>query len=324
MSQPIGKRDRFSNDFEIIDKLGEGEFGIAYKVRVLTSTEDAAGTLRAVKQLKNRYEGMRDRDLRMQEVTKAFNICPVHHISEEWPYQDFCVGIVEAWEEFGYLYISSELCERGDLNDYIDYLNTQKAKTKSKKATIFCTEESAESDSERNLAPKNKSAELLPEKTVWELLADMARAVKHVHDKGFIHLDIKPSNFFVTSECRLKLGDFGIAINLKKIDSLVDSDQCGDSVYMAPELLKGHLSLKQRMTQKVDIFSLGVSVLEIASSMNLPQNGLLWQKLREGTNFKFSPSANRSAQLEQLITMMMEPDPQLRPDIDEVLLHPQI
>ena len=37
----------------------------------------------------------------------------------EWPYSKFCVGIVEAWEEYGYLFISSELCENGNLNDYI-------------------------------------------------------------------------------------------------------------------------------------------------------------------------------------------------------------
>lgn len=76
----------------------------------------------------------------------------------------------------------------------------------------------------------------------------MARAIKHVHDKGFVHMDIKPSNFFVTKQGQLKLGDFGIAVDLGKIDTLVDSDQCGDSVYMAPELLKKHLTLKQRIT----------------------------------------------------------------------------
>jgi hypothetical protein len=46
----LGKRDRFRKDFEILDKLGEGEFGIAFKVRVLTSEDDVAGSLRAVKQ----------------------------------------------------------------------------------------------------------------------------------------------------------------------------------------------------------------------------------------------------------------------------------
>jgi len=35
------------------------------------------------------------------------------------PNSKYCVGIVEAWEEQGYLYICSELCERGNLNDYI-------------------------------------------------------------------------------------------------------------------------------------------------------------------------------------------------------------
>lgn len=65
VTEPIDKRDRFRKDFEIIDKIGEGEFGIAYKVRVINSKDDQTGSLRAVKQQKQRYEGMRDRDIRM-------------------------------------------------------------------------------------------------------------------------------------------------------------------------------------------------------------------------------------------------------------------
>jgi serine/threonine protein kinase len=69
-----------------------------------------------------------------------------------------------------------------------------------------------------------KENQLISEKRIWEILSDMARAIKHVHDKGFLHLDIKPSNFFVNSEDKVKLGDFGIAIDLRKIDELVDND----------------------------------------------------------------------------------------------------
>ena len=72
---------------------------------------------------------------------------------------------------------------------------------------------------------------------------------------------------------------------------------------MAPELLRKEFS------QKVDIFSLGATLLEIASSLNLPQNGLLWIKLREGCHIRFSPSAKRTEQLEVLINWMMQPDP---------------
>lgn len=49
MTDPLDKRDRFRKDFEIIGKLGEGEFGVAYKVRVINSKDDQAGSLRAVK-----------------------------------------------------------------------------------------------------------------------------------------------------------------------------------------------------------------------------------------------------------------------------------
>ena len=131
-------------------------------------------------------------------------------------------------------------------------------------------------------------------------------------------MDIKPTNFFVAKDKTVKLGDFGKAVHVDKIDQLIDNDLEGDSIYMAPELLCKNL------TQKVDIFSLGATLLEIASSMNLPQNGFLWKKLRDGSKIMFSPSANRSSQLEDLINLMMSPEPEDRPTIEEILLHPNV
>jgi len=58
-----------------------------------------------------------------------------------------------------------------------------------------------------------------------------------VHEKGFIHLDIKPSNFFVDRNNTVKLGDFGKAIHVDAVQSVIDEDVEGDTVYMAPELL---------------------------------------------------------------------------------------
>lgn len=70
----------------------------------------------------------------------------------------------------------------------------------------------------------------------------MSCAIKQVHDSGFIHLDIKPSNFFVKSDGTIKLGDFGTAQDIDNIKYLKDDDVEGDSIYMAPELLSTSFS----------------------------------------------------------------------------------
>lgn len=50
----------------------------------------------------------------------------------------------------------------------------------------------------------------------------------------------------------------------------------GDSRYIAPELLKGQFS------KAADIFSLGITILELACMLELPKNGYLWHELRNG------------------------------------------
>lgn len=139
-----------------------------------------------------------------------------------------------------------------------------------------------------------------------------------------MHLDIKPSNFLINFHHQVKLSDFGVAIDLNKLSQIQDQDQSGDSVYMAPELLKANIPLKERITQKCDVFSLGVSLLQLASSLNLPNNGEIWSKLREGHQIIFSPSANRTKKLESLMNRMMAPDPKDRPTIEDILMHPCI
>lgn len=50
----------------------------------------------------------------------------------------------------------------------------------------------------------------------------------------------------------------------------------GDSRYIAPEILSG------RFTKAADIFSLGITILELAYNLELPKNGHLWHVLRSG------------------------------------------
>jgi len=140
-------------------------------------------------------------------------------------------------------------------------------------------------------------------------------------------LDVKPSNFFVRECGSLALGDFGQAVEISKIPKLRDDDVEGDSVFMAPELLQTIIPPVKRITTKADIFSLGASLLEITLGINLPQNGVMWQKLRQAGEgqIEFSPNSKRqNGEVEQLITLLMEPDPNNRPSSDEILLHPNL
>ena len=46
---------------------------------------------------------------------------------------------------------------------------------------------------------------------VAQIIIDMAEALEHVHDSGFMHLDFKPENILVTRNASLRLVDFDLA-----------------------------------------------------------------------------------------------------------------
>ena len=150
--------------------------------------------------MKDVYEGMKDRLNKIEEVQKAFKIC-----KEGSP----VIAIKECWEEAGYLYICSELCELGNLNDFLF--------KKSYNNEIEKVEEHLGLKRRSSLKVRTSLTPLLAETKIWDIFADMARCVAHVNDSNFVHMDIKPRNFLVDANQKVKLGDFGIAIDLLKI-----------------------------------------------------------------------------------------------------------
>ena len=105
----LAVENRLQNDFDIIEKLGEGTFGEAFKV-----ISKADEKLYAVKRAKEPYLGLKDREQKLQEVAKALRLS--QHASDN---SRHCIGVVAAWEEAGHLYIQTELCAKGNLNDYL-------------------------------------------------------------------------------------------------------------------------------------------------------------------------------------------------------------
>ena len=95
---------------------------------------------------------------------------------------------------------------------------------------------------------------------VAQILIDMALALEHVHDSGFMHLDFKPENILITRNAGLRLIDFDLA--QKKPDRPKKmSRNPGTPAYMSPEQLQ-----REEFDHRVDIFAFGVAAYEVLTS----------------------------------------------------------
>lgn len=155
----------------------------------------------------------------------------------------------------------------------------------------------------------------IPEKVIWNYLVDMLMAVNHLHSHNLVHLDIKPENIFISKDGLYKLGDFGLVIDLNQANGNDPIE--GDPKYLAKELMQGVF------TQAADIFSLGITTLELAGDLDLPRCGENWHKLRNDQIPDYS-LANVSPDLKGIILDMMRADYRQRPTAYQLLQHPRI
>lgn len=103
-----------------------------------------------------------------------------------------------------------------------------------------------------------RSDDLLHE-YLGNILIDAARALEHVHDCGFMHLDFKPENILVSRNANIKLIDFDLA-QPRPETPRKSSKNPGTPAYMSPEQL-----LRQPFDHRADIFAFGVMAYELVT-----------------------------------------------------------
>nr|CAD41415.2 OSJNBb0078D11.9 [Oryza sativa Japonica Group] len=148
----------------------------------------------------------------------------------------------------------------------------------------------------------------------WMLFEEITRAVQCIHHEGIVHRDLKPSNIFFGSNGLVKIADFGHACwATNKIDELKGTPDRGTPMYSAPELKEG-----QHVTEKTDIFSIGVIFFELFYPFKTghEQRDVL-TNLRKGIHPADWKWSGDSVLLKKLTALI----PSNRPSTDEILVN---
>ncbi|KAI0464878.1 hypothetical protein LJB42_000091 [Komagataella kurtzmanii] len=150
----------------------------------------------------------------------------------------------------------------------------------------------------------------LNEQCVALIIRDTLKGLEYLHSQRKIHRDVKAANILLTEKGEVKLADFGVSsqigVTQVKRDTFV-----GTPFWMAPEII----TCKNGYNEKVDIWSLGITTIELATgspplSENNPMKVLfdipdLPAPLLKGDNY--------SCNIKAFVAACLQKNPKLRP-----------
>lgn len=180
----------------------------------------------------------------------------------------------------------------------------------------------------------------LPKPMVARLLSQALQAVAHSHGRGVLHRDLKPEHLLLTAassdgvqDC--KIIDFGLAtccgLSPGSLCGIESEKPVGTPAYMAPEVVSKQKDISD--ASKSDIWSLGVTALELLTGRNPFQMGSHTSAIRMLRNFRdiddYMASHGKTLEwcslcpsAQNFVRTLLAVDPSKRPSAVQALQHP--
>ena len=140
-----------------------------------------------------------------------------------------------------------------------------------------------------------------------DITIQIAEALKHAHERGLIHRDVKPKNIMFTKEGVVKLADMGLAREMsdKEAAEAEAGKAYGTPYYISPEQIRGEMEI----TPAADIYSLGATLYHMVTG-NVPFEGknpsdVMHKHLKTPLAPPDHVNPKLSAGFSQIIEMMM-------------------
>jgi serine/threonine-protein kinase len=158
----------------------------------------------------------------------------------------------------------------------------------------------------------------LPE-ALW-FARQAAEALEALHQAGWMHGDVKPSNIFISEDGHVTLLDLGFARTADETGSAADRCVTGTCHYLAPEWITSAI----RADIRSDIYSLGVVLFEVLSG-RLPFEGSDLAEVAIQHRQSAPPSLRRLVphlprEVADLVRQMLAKDPWRRPQTPRELI----
>nr|QHI00146.1 insulin-like peptide receptor [Sepiella japonica] len=217
---------------KLLRELGQGSFGMVYE-GILIEDDGENGIKETKVAVKTAMSADRHSFLKEATVMKAFNC---YHIVK-------LLGVVSVVSA-GRPLVVMELMSNGDLKQFL-----------------------------RRHRPDDEDYDGRSPLTLSQTLrmaAEVADGMAYLTDKKYVHRDLAARNCMVSSDCVVKIGDFGMTRDIYETDYYRKGGNALLPVrWMAPESLKDGI-----YTSLSDVWSYGVVLWEMATLAAMPYQGL--------------------------------------------------